>query len=88
VVSQPHVQRISLAAKVVAQELKSAAADETKELGLAPTRKAMEVGERRKQRKAEELNATEAAMRTASSSALISRRSMAPDLTAGSRSEM
>jgi hypothetical protein len=54
-----------LAAKMVAQELKSAAADEAKELGLAAARKAKEVGERRKERKAEELNATEAAMRTA-----------------------
>ncbi len=54
-----------LAAKMVAQELKSAAAGEAKELGLAAARKAKEVGERRKERKAEELNATEAAMRTA-----------------------
>jgi pyruvate/2-oxoglutarate dehydrogenase complex dihydrolipoamide acyltransferase (E2) component len=54
-----------LAAKLVAKELSSAAKDEAKELGLAATRKAKEVGERRKQRKAEELNATEAAMRTA-----------------------
>jgi e3 binding domain len=54
-----------LAAKMVAHELKSAAAEEAKELGLAAARKAKEVGERRKERKAEELNATEAAMRTA-----------------------
>jgi hypothetical protein len=54
-----------LAAKMVMHELKSAAADEAKELGLAAARKAKEVGERRKERKAEELNATEAAMRTA-----------------------
>jgi hypothetical protein len=54
-----------LAAKMVAQELKSAAAEEAKELGLAAARKAKEVGERRKERKAEEMNATEAAMRTA-----------------------
>jgi hypothetical protein len=54
-----------LAAKMVAQELKSAASDEAKELGLAAARKAKEVGERRKERKAEESNATEAAMRTA-----------------------
>ncbi len=50
---------------MVAHELKSAAAEEAKELGLAAARKAKEVGERRKERKAEELNATEAAMRTA-----------------------
>ena len=54
-----------LAAKMVAQELKSAATEEAKELGLAAARKAKEVGERRKERKAEELNATEAALRTA-----------------------
>ncbi|HEY6550034.1 MAG TPA: E3 binding domain-containing protein [Solirubrobacterales bacterium] len=54
-----------LAAKMVAHELKSAASDEAKELGLAAARKAKEVGERRKERKAEELNATEAASRTA-----------------------
>ncbi|HEX8688802.1 MAG TPA: E3 binding domain-containing protein [Solirubrobacterales bacterium] len=54
-----------LAAKMVAQELKSAATEEAKGLGLAAARKAKEVGERRKERKAEELNATEAALRTA-----------------------
>jgi e3 binding domain len=54
-----------LAARMVMQELKSAAAGEAKELGLAAARKAKEVGERRKERKAEELNATEAALRTA-----------------------
>jgi e3 binding domain len=54
-----------LAAKMLAQELKSAATEEAKELGLAAARKAKEVGERRKERKADELNATEAAMRTA-----------------------
>lgn len=54
-----------LAAKRVVQELKSAATEEAKELGLAAARKAKEVGERRKERKAEELNATEAALRTA-----------------------
>ena len=54
-----------LAAKMVAHELKSAAAEEAKELGLAAARKAKEVGERRNERKAEELNATEAAMKTA-----------------------
>jgi e3 binding domain len=54
-----------LAAKMVVQELKSAATEEAKELGLAAARRAKEVGERRKERKAEELNATEAALRTA-----------------------
>jgi hypothetical protein len=54
-----------LATKLVAHQIKAAAADEARELGLAATRKALEVGERRKQRKADELNATEAAMRAA-----------------------
>ncbi|HEX5762625.1 MAG TPA: E3 binding domain-containing protein [Solirubrobacterales bacterium] len=54
-----------LAAKAVAEELKASAKEEAKELGLAAARKAKRVGERRKQRKAEELNATEVAMRTA-----------------------
>ena len=54
-----------LAAKILAHQLKAAAAGEAKELGLAASRKAQEVGERRKQRRAEELNATEAAMRAA-----------------------
>jgi pyruvate/2-oxoglutarate dehydrogenase complex dihydrolipoamide acyltransferase (E2) component len=54
-----------LAAKLVAKELAEAAKEEAKELGLAATRKAKEVAEGQKQRKAEELNATEAALRTA-----------------------
>jgi pyruvate/2-oxoglutarate dehydrogenase complex dihydrolipoamide acyltransferase (E2) component len=54
-----------LATKIVAQQIKAAAAEEARELGLAATRKALEVGERRRQRKAEEINATEAAMREA-----------------------
>lgn len=54
-----------LAAKLLAQQLREAAAEEARELGLAATRKALEVGERRKQRRAEELNATEAALREA-----------------------
>jgi e3 binding domain len=58
-------QIAKLAARVVVHELRTAAADEAKELGLAATRKAIEVGERRKQRKAEEHNATQAAMRVA-----------------------
>ena len=54
-----------LATKLVAQQIKAAAADEARELSLAATRKALEAGERRKQRHAEEHNATEAAMREA-----------------------
>ncbi|MBS1870798.1 MAG: E3 binding domain-containing protein [Actinobacteria bacterium] len=54
-----------LAAKYIVQELKQAAAEETKELGLAATRKAIELGERRRQQKAEEQHATVAARRVA-----------------------
>ncbi|HYI79619.1 MAG TPA: E3 binding domain-containing protein [Thermoleophilaceae bacterium] len=54
-----------LATKIVAQQLMGAAAEEARELGLAATRKALEVGERRRQRRADELNATEAALRKA-----------------------
>jgi pyruvate/2-oxoglutarate dehydrogenase complex dihydrolipoamide acyltransferase (E2) component len=54
-----------LATKIVAHQIKEAAAGEARELGLAATRKALEVGERRRQRKAEELNVTEAALRKA-----------------------
>lgn len=54
-----------LAARYVARELKQAAAEESRELGLAATRKAIELGERRKQRKAEQHHATAAALRAA-----------------------
>lgn len=54
-----------LAAKYIVHELKQAAAEETKELGLAATRKAIEIGERRRQHKAEEHHATTAALREA-----------------------
>ena len=54
-----------LAAKAVAEELRASAKEEAKEIGLAAARKARQVGKRRKQRKAEELNATDAAVRTA-----------------------
>ncbi|HKH64205.1 MAG TPA: E3 binding domain-containing protein [Solirubrobacterales bacterium] len=52
-------------AKVVAKELGSAASDEAKDIGLAATHKAMELGERRRQRRAEKHNATAAALRKA-----------------------
>lgn len=58
-------QLAKLVTRAVAQELKSAATDEARELGLAATRKAIEVGERRKQRKAEEHHATPAALEAA-----------------------
>lgn len=55
------------AAKIVAREIGSAATDEVKDLGLAATHKAMELGERRRQRRASRHNATEAALREAES---------------------
>jgi 2-oxoacid dehydrogenase-like protein with E3 subunit-binding domain len=52
-------------AKVVAKELGAAASDEAKDVGLAATHKVMEMGERRRQRRAEKHNATAAALRKA-----------------------
>jgi hypothetical protein len=53
------------AAKLVARELGAAASDEAKDVGLAATHKVAELGERRRQRRAEKHNATEAALREA-----------------------
>jgi hypothetical protein len=52
-------------AKTVAQEIRHAASEEARDLGLAATRKVRELGERREQRRAEKHNATEAALRIA-----------------------
>jgi len=52
-------------AKVVAAEIKAAAADEVKDIGLGAAHKAMELGEKRRQKRAQKHNATEAAMRKA-----------------------
>jgi pyruvate/2-oxoglutarate dehydrogenase complex dihydrolipoamide acyltransferase (E2) component len=52
-------------AKIVAAEIKAAATDEAKELGLGAAHKAMEMGERRRQKRAQRHNATEAALRKA-----------------------
>ncbi|HYV14575.1 MAG TPA: E3 binding domain-containing protein [Conexibacter sp.] len=54
-----------LAARYIVHELKQAAVEETKGLGLAATRKAIEIGERRKQQQAEQHHATTAALRKA-----------------------
>ncbi len=51
---------------MVAKEIGAAASDEAKDLGLAATRKVLELGERRRQKRAEKQNATEAALRQAS----------------------
>jgi len=52
-------------AKTVAREIREAASDEARELGLAATRKVREFGERREHRRAEKYNATEPALRLA-----------------------
>lgn len=52
-------------AKLIAKEVAAAAGDEAKELGLAASHKAMELGERRRQKRAAKHNATEAALRKA-----------------------
>jgi pyruvate/2-oxoglutarate dehydrogenase complex dihydrolipoamide acyltransferase (E2) component len=53
------------AAKLVAKEIGSAATDEAKDLSMAATRKVKELGERRRKRRAEKHDATEAALNTA-----------------------
>jgi pyruvate/2-oxoglutarate dehydrogenase complex dihydrolipoamide acyltransferase (E2) component len=51
-----------IATKLAAQELRSAVTSEAKGLRVAASRKAKEIGERRRERKAEEVNATPAAV--------------------------
>ena len=51
--------------KTAAREIKHAASDEARDLGLAAARKVRELGERREHRRAEKYNATEAALRVA-----------------------
>jgi hypothetical protein len=52
-------------AKTLAQEIRHAASDEARDIGLAATRKVRELGERREHRRAEKRNATDAALRAA-----------------------
>lgn len=52
-------------AKIVAKEISAAASDEVKDIGLGAAHKAMELGEKRRQRRAEKHNATAAALRKA-----------------------
>lgn len=52
-------------AKIVAAEIKAAASDEVKDIGLGAAHKAKELGEKRRQRRAEKHHATEAALRKA-----------------------
>jgi pyruvate/2-oxoglutarate dehydrogenase complex dihydrolipoamide acyltransferase (E2) component len=54
-----------LASKLAAQELRSAVTSEAKGLRVAASRKAKEVGERRRERRAKEMNATPAAVAAA-----------------------
>jgi hypothetical protein len=51
--------------KALARELSAAAADEAKDFGLAATHKVMEMGQRRRQRRADRHHATKAALRRA-----------------------
>jgi pyruvate/2-oxoglutarate dehydrogenase complex dihydrolipoamide acyltransferase (E2) component len=55
------------AAKTVVKEIGAGATDEARDLGLAATHKAMELGERRRQKRAMKHHATEAALRKAES---------------------
>jgi pyruvate/2-oxoglutarate dehydrogenase complex dihydrolipoamide acyltransferase (E2) component len=52
-------------AKTMARELGSAASDEAKDVSVAAARKVAEMGDRRRQKRAEKYNATDAALRTA-----------------------
>jgi pyruvate/2-oxoglutarate dehydrogenase complex dihydrolipoamide acyltransferase (E2) component len=52
-------------AKTVAREIRHAASDEARDIGLAATRKLRELGERREHRRADKYNATEPALRVA-----------------------
>lgn len=52
-------------AKIVAKEIGAAASDEVKDIGLGAAHKAIELGERRRQKRAEKHNATAAALRKA-----------------------
>jgi hypothetical protein len=54
-----------IATKIAAQELRSAVTSEAKGLGVAASRKVKEIGERRRERKADEANATPAAVELA-----------------------
>ena len=54
-----------LATKLAAQELRSAVTKEAKGLRVAASRKAKEVGDRRRERMADEVNATSAAVAAA-----------------------
>ncbi len=58
-------QLAKVVAKTVAHEIGSAATDEMKDLGTAAARKARELGDRRRQRRAEKHNATPAALKAA-----------------------
>ena len=58
-------QIAKLLAKTVASEIGAAASDEAKDVSIAAARKVHELGERRRERRAEKYNATEAALNLA-----------------------
>jgi pyruvate/2-oxoglutarate dehydrogenase complex dihydrolipoamide acyltransferase (E2) component len=58
------------AVKAAAKQLGSAASDEAKDLSLAATRKVMELGEKRREKRAGKHQATAAAMREAENAGL------------------
>jgi e3 binding domain len=58
------------ATKALAKEVSAAAADEARDLGLAATHKVMEMGERRRQRRADRHHSTDAALRRAEEAGL------------------
>jgi 2-oxoacid dehydrogenase-like protein with E3 subunit-binding domain len=58
-------QIVKQIAKIVAKEIGAAASDEVKDVGLGVAHKAVEMGEKRRQRRAQKHNATAAALRKA-----------------------
>lgn len=63
-------QIVKQIAKIVAKEIGAAASDEVKDIGLGAAHKAMEMGERRRQKRAAKHNATAAALRKAEEAGL------------------
>jgi pyruvate/2-oxoglutarate dehydrogenase complex dihydrolipoamide acyltransferase (E2) component len=62
-VSAPHLAKEAV--KAAAKQLGSVASEEAKDISLAATRKVMEIGERRREKRADKHNATAAALREA-----------------------
>jgi pyruvate/2-oxoglutarate dehydrogenase complex dihydrolipoamide acyltransferase (E2) component len=66
--SAPHLAKEAV--KAAAKQLGSAASDEAKDISLAATRKVMEIGEKRREKRADKHHATAAAMREAEDAGL------------------